>query len=302
MAEKLNYEFKTGDRVSSSLGTGIIVASAAETESKSILVMHDEASDEFHGAHSEKYYKCPPGKENNHYFYNARQLTLIKEEPIKEESTNTPINLVGRYIKVLNTDCKDHYGIKNGDYLLFDIENSCGTYEHWGDPGVKHYHGINVHKDKHFELMPEGFNPFTESTETVITTFGLSLNQKLSAVDIREWCNVDKNKWHDGTWRKSMGTFVGDREIENFDIKDGIITFLVSNTEDVWLKAEGFKEFCEGRKVKKETPIPFTEFVKKLPVKEESPVKKEFALLSKKSKQRLMTSVSKTKSINIKIK
>ena len=295
MAEKLNYEFKTGDRVSTSLGTGIIVAT--ETESKCILVMHDEASDEFHGADSEKHYECPPGKEKNHYFYNPRQLTLIQEE-----STNTPINLVGRYIKVLDASAKKHYGIKNGDYLLFDIKNSKETYQHWGDLGVKHYHGVDVHKNKDFELMPEGFRPFAESTETVITTFGLCLNQKLSAVDIREWCNVDKNKWHDVTWRKTPGTFVGDREIENFDIKDGVIAFLVSNTEDVWLKAAGFKEFCESRKVKKETPVPFTELVKKLPVKEELPVKKEFALLSKKSKQRLMTSVSKTKSINVKIK
>ena len=70
-------------------------------------------------------------------------------------------SLIGRYVKVINNTYKKHYNIEKGDYLLFkQIQNGI---EYWGNL-KKGYFGINVHKNKDFELMPEGFNPLNEKT------------------------------------------------------------------------------------------------------------------------------------------
>jgi hypothetical protein len=66
-------------------------------------------------------------------------------------------SFVGRYLKVLDARCKEHYGIENGDYLLFNNETP-GGYQTWGEKG-KTYHGIDVPSRSSFELMPEGFEP-----------------------------------------------------------------------------------------------------------------------------------------------
>jgi hypothetical protein len=99
-------------------------------------------------------------------------LSIIQEflpdghpDKVVVEKTPKPKSLVGRYVKVLNARFRKHYGIKNGDYLLFDkVEN--GTYEYWGEYNVKHYHGTDVHKDPDFELMPEGFHPIDALIDT----------------------------------------------------------------------------------------------------------------------------------------
>lgn len=73
----------------------------------------------------------------------------VVEEPRK--------SLVGRYLKVLDAEGKEHYGIENGDYLLFNNETSNG-YQTWGEKG-RWYHGLDLPSRSYFELMPEGFEP-----------------------------------------------------------------------------------------------------------------------------------------------
>jgi hypothetical protein len=82
-------------------------------------------------------------------------------------------NLEGRYILCLDGQAKKHYPCNRGDYLKFVCSkpnsNETFTYEYWGaydfsgkqngnsdDP---RYHGINVHSNPHFKLMPVGFVP-----------------------------------------------------------------------------------------------------------------------------------------------
>jgi hypothetical protein len=66
------------------------------------------------------------------------------------------MNLEGRFIKVINDNIVSHYGIKNGDYLLFSHME--GTFQYWGDYYDKHgYFGSSI--TTAFELMPEGFIP-----------------------------------------------------------------------------------------------------------------------------------------------
>lgn len=88
-----------------------------------------------------------------------KTIINYKEFIIKESGK---ISLKGRYLKVLNDSCKRHYPCCKGDYLLFVQEDSKG-YQYWGHDGSEKakswYHGIEVHLNPDFELMPEGFNP-----------------------------------------------------------------------------------------------------------------------------------------------
>lgn len=104
-------------------------------------------------------------------FYRTRNSLMLKFQdwcdkfndinPFIDSISTIKDYLTGKYIKVLNDTNKKHYGIKKGDYLLFNkIEDDC---EYWGEYGVKHYHGQNVHKNEDFELMPEGFDPSNEN-------------------------------------------------------------------------------------------------------------------------------------------
>lgn len=68
--------------------------------------------------------------------------------------------LEGRYLKVINDSCINHYSCKKGDYLLFQREKS--GLEYWGNPfrnNEPHYYGKDAHKMSYFELMPDGFHP-----------------------------------------------------------------------------------------------------------------------------------------------
>jgi hypothetical protein len=76
---------------------------------------------------------------------------------LESEIPKKSINLEGRYIKVLDDVGKTHYPCFKGDYLLFS--RKVGNYEYWGEKGVSQYHGLNVHLNPDFELMPEDFVP-----------------------------------------------------------------------------------------------------------------------------------------------
>jgi len=80
--------------------------------------------------------------------------------------------LDGRYLKVIDDSCIQHYHLKNGDYLLFSHVDSADN-EHWGDSTYKegHYYGGKAHNKNMFELMPEGFVPPKVSVFPVLKKF-----------------------------------------------------------------------------------------------------------------------------------
>jgi hypothetical protein len=51
----------------------------------------------------------------------------------------------------------------------------------------------------------------------------------------------DKTEWHRG-----VGMFIGNRTIKSFHLIHGHVGFKVSDTDIVYLKAEGFKEFADN--------------------------------------------------------
>ena len=74
----------------------------------------------------------------------------------------------------------------------------------------------------------------------------------LLAKDLDDWCKVGEN-WF-GTdkyiWEQlDFNIFKGNRTIETIDLKDGVKAFLVSGTIDVWIRAKGFRKFCESKKL-----------------------------------------------------
>jgi len=65
----------------------------------------------------------------------------------------------GRYLKVVDDKCIQHYGVRNGDYLKYSHTDDI-NHEHWGDVSAKkYYYGYKAHTNKYFELMPVGFVP-----------------------------------------------------------------------------------------------------------------------------------------------
>ena len=55
------------------------------------------------------------------------------------------------------------------------------------------------------------------------------------------------SKWEKITWDIQ---FSGERTVEFFEIIEGKMAFLVSETQDIYFKAEGFKEFLEQQTTK----------------------------------------------------
>jgi hypothetical protein len=87
----------------------------------------------------------------------------------------------------------------------------------------------------------------SSTTSTTQNTYGLKIGDDLPEEIINKWaeeglnfCGSSKNYW-----TSIEGTFSGDRKIESFKMIDGELGFLVSGTNNVYLKAEGFKEFLE---------------------------------------------------------
>jgi len=86
------------------------------------------------------------------------------------------------------------------------------------------------------------------STYDLLATdaYGLKVGDKLDGKVINAWAEKDKN-YYFTHWEKEFNCyFIGDRTIKSFKILDGIVGFEVSNTDKIYLKAEGFKEFAEN--------------------------------------------------------
>jgi len=86
---------------------------------------------------------------------------------------------------------------------------------------------------------------FKEECFDVVESKQLKVGDVLLAKDLDDWCQAGENYYFAGNWIVSGGFFRGDRTIEAIGIKDGHKAFLVSNTNDAWIKAKGYRKFCK---------------------------------------------------------
>lgn len=104
--------------------------------------------------------------------------------------------------------------------------------------------------------MEEVYRLFPKEKSEEITSYdGLKVGDVLPEKVICAWADKDYN-WiclsdFKPTWKKSGG-FMGDRRIESFKNIDGYISFLVSGTDKVYMKASGFKAFMESYGIRTE--------------------------------------------------
>lgn len=87
-----------------------------------------------------------------------------------------------------------------------------------------------------------------ESSKEITEYAGLKIGDDLPTGIITDWCHLDGNEYSskDG-WVKGIGFFSGNkRYIVKLEYINGIIGFLVSGTIDIYLKADGFREFMDS--------------------------------------------------------
>ena len=104
-------------------------------------------------------------------------------------------------------------------------------------------YGVIWHDNKWAEIITE------EPKQPEINTYGLKVGDILNKDVINAWSKQGFNRYqseeNSGEWSKG-GNYISDRKIVSFGEFHGVVGFLVSGTNEVYLKAEGFKEFAES--------------------------------------------------------
>ena len=105
-------------------------------------------------------------------------------------------------------------------------------------------YGVVWGQNEWAEIIPE------ELKQPEINTYGLSVGDVLTKDIIIAWVKHGENRQQkdekNGKWHKSTSSFIDNRTIESFKNINGVVGFLVSGTYEVYLRAEGFKEFAES--------------------------------------------------------
>jgi len=95
------------------------------------------------------------------------------------------------------------------------------------------------------------------SEKEEMNTYGLHVGDKLPEEVICKWSDEGLNYCGiSEKWGKKISGFEGNRYIISFKELDGVVGFEVSGTANVYLRAEGFKEFKENFNKPKEVPKP----------------------------------------------
>lgn len=107
-----------------------------------------------------------------------------------------------------------------------------------------------VYSGRHLKRWAEIISkpePKVEEEPIVVNTQGFCTGDSLPEELISEWARVGGINYNCGKgWQMEGASFQGDRKVVSFEIIDGQMGFLVSDTADVYLKAEGFKEFRDN--------------------------------------------------------
>ena len=185
---------------------------------------------------------------NSEYLYMPENF--LKENKVKLKLTNS-----NGYQKVVAFDyIENKWNTNYTNYTLFDPMILLNDYTYLNKIISESFESTPL-KGK-YVLTGKKKTPKAPNTTKAITTqntFGLKIGDKIPGDILRLWCKKGENyyyndpppqvsKWEKITWDIQ---FSGERTVEFFEIIEGKMAFLVSETQDIYFKAEGFKEFLE---------------------------------------------------------
>jgi len=185
---------------------------------------------------------------NNHVYTHEGGGVLFKGDTqqyaelisLPEEEEKGWIPQVGDWVVLISGDGKPNWSNGMNEYVgkCVQLLKKQGEKMYLIQEDNKNWSWEYSERTKHFrKALPH------EISSNKINEYGLYVGYKLDANIITKWAKNINNYLYDGGWKKISGTFFGNRVIEQIDIKDGVAAFLVSGTMNIWLKAEGFREF-----------------------------------------------------------
>jgi len=123
------------------------------------------------------------------------------------------------------------------------VDRSCeGTVCHaYYSPTIFSHHGNirNIPESKTVLTLDQWWSVMGDEH------YGLKVGDVLKEDVVSEWRRIH-GWYHCKSYSENTSGFIGDRFIEAFDKVNDTTVFLVSNTNDICLRAEGFKEFAEN--------------------------------------------------------
>ena len=106
--------------------------------------------------------------------------------------------------------------------------------------------------------------------------FGLKIGDALPKEIISSWQEEEGQnytiEYYNYTWTRGFVPYDTNRKIKRFYLVRGVPAFSVSDTDVVYLKAEGFKEYMDSRKPKAKKEKPKKERKKKEPSAKEQEI------------------------------
>jgi hypothetical protein len=162
--------------------------------------------------------------------------------------------------------------------------------------------GIDAQEELNKQLRSENHKTFYEEKKNGIV-YKLKIGDVLPNEVINAWAKQDNNYCslsNENIWININSNFADDRHIKGFNMINGHICFLVSNTNQIYLKAKGFKEFMENYitnsknkskiyNLRKEFKKDFVRLLKKY--QEHETLEKEFNIVNKGDRLTLMEEV-----------
>lgn len=160
---------------------------------------------------------------------------------------------LNKVIKQLQIDClikeaKEKYPVGIVFKSIFNKFNyiSSGKFEFLYKEQVIRdieVYGVVWHQNEWAEIIPE------EPKQPEVNTYGLKVGDEFPANIINGWTLTGNNRYQKNEslgWHMCNSGFIYDRKIESFKNIDGVVGFLVSGTDEVYLRAKGFKEFADS--------------------------------------------------------
>lgn len=190
--------------------------------------------------------------ENNEYTLNDAETYNLPEKTLVDLGINTTTKKDWSKVskEELLEEAKKRYPIgskfkclvTNSEYIIpknttFQTESSSSIFSYVN--GILYHKHFNAESNKWAEIIS------TPEVKEITKYAGLKIGDKLPDNIICDWGEIGINKYFNG-WIQQKGAFISDRYIKSFKELDGIVGFLVSGTDNVYLKADGFKEFMDS--------------------------------------------------------
>jgi len=174
------------------------------------------------------------------YTFSEVPIEQIQLISLPEEEEKGWIPQVGDWVVLISGEGKPNWNNDMNEYVGKCVKLIGKQKCFYIQEDNKNWSWEYSERTKHFRKAL----PHEISSNKINNEYGLYVGYKLDANIITKWATLEKNKWDSYyRWKKSDSVFNGNRVIEQIDIKDGVAAFLVSGTMNIWLKAEGFREF-----------------------------------------------------------